>query len=341
MEDTDEYKEAQRTIELLQILKEYYQSNKTFDELELGQYKVRDLFAFMTDHEFPKRQFLDNKGREDMVATLQGEIEQIERDLKSIRLKEIKDKNLRSLVVIPSWSEMIGKRVLGFYLNRPVIDVRKDTVVMLNRRLEVVTDKLGNSYTLIAGPGILYTEFSLDPGNYITNVRPINMLVLPSSLTNEILEAPSIFSGDLKDATLTEKIGIIPFELIEVQYSAQAFLRGVISRNVFHPNKNAIDHFTEAMHNPESFKVDDGIYMLSAHEEYHNRLLISRPQKSSGDKSYNISHAGLTSIVNGTPLINELIPERKDQEEFLLMIRSIKKEYISTGEKLLLNWMPK
>jgi hypothetical protein len=341
VEETKEYKEAIQTMSLLEILIEYYQSNKNFDELELGSFKVRDLFAFMSDHEFPKRQFLDNIAREEIVAKINTEIKQIKDDLKSIRLKEIKDKNLRSLVVIPSWSGLIKKKVLGFYLNRPVIDVRKDTVVMLNRQIDVKQDHLGKNYTLITGPGILYTEFSLDPGNYITNIRPINMLVLPIDLTNEILDSPPMFSGDLKDATLTERMAIIPFDIIEVEYSTQAFLRGVISRNIFHPNKNAFDAFTNAMHNPESFKVDSGFYMLSAHEEYHNRLLISNKQESSGDSSYNISSAGLSSILNGTKLLSELLPDKKEQNDLLLMIRSIKKEYISTGEKLLLNWVPK
>ena len=95
------------------------------------------------------------------------------------------------------------------------------------------------------------------------------------------------------------------------------------------------------MHNPESFKVDDGFYMLSAHEEYHNRLLISGFQKSKGDESYNISSAGLSSILNGKRLLEELLPDEKQQSELLIMIRGIKKEYISTGEKILKDWVPK
>lgn len=339
VESTDEYRKAQRTIELLQILIEYYSTTATFDELELGRFKVREMFAFMSDHELPKRQFVEDKNQ--IINQLKDEIKQIKQSLKDVRLKEIKSKNLKSLVVIPSWSNLIGKKVLGFYLNRPVIDVRKDTVVMLNRSIEVVTDKLGKSYTLISGPGILYTEFSLDPGNYITNVRVINVIILPVELTEKVLNAPPIYNGELKDATLNEKIAIIPFDIIEVEYSAQAFLRGIISRNVFHPNKNALDEFTRSMHNPESFKVDDGFYMLSAHEEYHNRLLISGFQKSNGDESYNISSAGLSSILNGKRLLEELLPDEKQQSELLIMIRSIKKEYISTGEKILKDWVPK
>ncbi len=306
--------------------------------MELGEFKIRDLLMFMSDHEFPKRQFVQDK--EKLLEQIHMEIKNITSDLKKVRLAEIEKKNLNSLLIIPSWSKILEKQTMGFYLNRPVIDISRDTIVMLNNDIEIVSDKLGKEFALISGPGVLFTEFSLDPGKYITNQRSINLILLPLDHLERLLNAPPITRGELHGSTINELITIIPFSLIEEAYTIQALIRGIISRNVFHPNKAAIDAFTKLIKAPESFNVREGFQILSAHDENYNRLMIVNPLKSFDTKDlYNLSSAGVASIVDGTKLLNELLtPEQ--QNLILIKIRDVIKEYKSTGEKLIYDWLP-
>ncbi len=341
IEKTKEYREAERTKKLLQLLLHYYQTEEQFDEMDLGEFTFRDLLLFMSEYGFPKRQFVENKDQ--ILNQLNQEISEIDKRLKLARLQEIEQKNLNSIIIIPSWSKVIGKKTLGFYLNRPVTEIRRDTIVMLNHEIQVVQDKLGEQIALITGPGILFTEFSLDPGKFITNVREINMLVFPIDIFNKMMNAPPIFEGNIHGSTINEMITLIPFSIIEEAYSIQALLRGIISRNIFHPNKAAIDSFNSLVKQPDSFHISHGFSILSAHPDYFNRLLITgnNPNaKTKGDSSYSLSSAGIASIIAGDKLLSELIPSQKDQENILIRIRDIKKEYLSTGEKLIYDWMP-
>ncbi len=342
IEKTDSYQDALRTKKLLELLRYYYQSTERFDEMDLGDFSIRDLLLFMSDFGFPKRQFASNI--EEIIKTIDEEIARIDKELKLARLREIEKKNLNSLLIIPSWSALLEKKTLGFYLNRPVIEIRKDTIIMLNNEIEIVQDKLGVQLAMISGPGILFTEFSLDKGKFITNVREINMVLLPMDHFEKLMNAPPIFEGDIHGSTINELITMIPFSIIEEAYSIQAMLRGVISRNIFLPNKAAIDAFNTVIKDPESFRPSHGFSILSAHPDYYNRLLLTgegNPNAiAKGDSSYSISSAGIASIINGRTLLNEIIPDKQEQEKLLIKIRDVKFQYIQTGEKLIYDWIP-
>ncbi len=342
IEKTKNYQEAVRTKKLLELLRYYYQTQEKFDEMDLGDFSIRDLLLFMSDYGFPKRQFVEDV--KPILDQINEEIKTLEEKLKLARLREIEDKNLNSLLIIPSWSELIGRKTLGFYLNRPVIEIRKDTIIMLNNEIEIVLDKLEQEIAMITGPGILFTEFSLDKGKFITNVREINMLILPMELFEKMMNAPPIFEGEIHGSTINEMVTLIPFSIIEEAYSIQAMLRGVISRNIFLPNKPAIDAFNNLIKDTHSFHVSNGYSILSAHPDYFNRLLLTGDKNPNaitiGDSSYSLSSAGIASIVDGRKLLNELIPEKSKQENLLLKIRDVKFQYIKTGESLIYDWMP-
>jgi len=325
VESSEGYLEAESMIQYLIVLKEYYERDANFNELEMGEIKLRELFRFMSDHGFPKKGFVTQEKREGYVKSIQEEIVKTKNDLKKARLSEMKDKELNSILIIPSWSEVIGYKTKGFYLNRPVIELKRDTIVMLSLDTVEVKDKFGNSFALLKGPGLFFTEFSLDKGFYVTNTRDINMLLLPLDILEKLLTAPPIFQSDI-DATINELISIIPFSLIEEVASVQTLLRGIISRNVFHPNKVALDTFLEILETPESFSANDGFKIMSAHEEYFNRILLSNPPpKAKGDESFNITSAGIQSILVNSTLINEFIPDKNEQNQLLLQFRDLKK----------------
>lgn len=339
IEKSDSYLEAENRIKYLKVLKEYYESDDNFDQLELGDIKLRELFRFMSDNEFAKKGFVEEEDRKKFISNITDEITQIQADLKKARLSEIQDKELNSILIIPSWSKVIGYKTKGFYLNKPVLELKKDTIIMLSYDILDVKDKYGKEYAILAGPGIFYTEFSLDSGSNITNFREINMILLPLTMLDKLLSAPQIFESKI-EATINELISIVPFSLIEEVHTVQALLRGIISRNIFMPNKNAVDIFMKEIENPSSYHPREGIKMLSAHEEYFNRLLLSvAPSETKGDSSINITSAGIASILIDTALVDEFF-EPKERDRLLLLFKDLKREFNETGKSLIEDFMP-
>jgi len=339
VEKSETYLEAENTIKYLKVIKEYYKSDANFDQLELGDFKLREIFRFMSDKGFAKKGFVSEEDRQQYIKNIDEEINNITKELKQARLSEIKSKELNSLIIIPSWSKVLEYQTKGFYLNRPVLELKKDTIVMLSYDILEKKDKFGKDLFLLTGPAVFYTEFSLDRGTYTTDFREINMIVLPLEILQRIMDAPPIFDSKI-DATINELISIIPFTLIEESDSIQALLKGVISRNVFMPNKNAIDTFIREISSPKSFHPSDGIKMLSAHEEYFNRLLLSNPPpQARGDSSINITSAGIASILVDRSLEDEFFDE-KEKNRLLLLFRDLKKEFNQTGKILIEDFIP-
>lgn len=341
VENSDVYVEAEETIRYLTKLKIYYEKDQNFDELELGDIPIRDLFRFMSEHEFPKKGFIQPHERQEYAKKIEEEIQNIHNDLKNARLNEIKEKELNSIAILPSWAKVIDYQTKGFYLNKPVLEVKKDTVIMLTYDTLVVSDKFGNDLGVMLGPGIFYTEFSISQGTYVTNVREINAIVMPLEVMQRLLDAPPIFQSDI-DATMNELINIIPFSLIEEGATVQAILKGVISRNIFLPNKSAIDAFMAQLEDDKTFSPKEGFKMMSAHPEYFNRMLLSiPPPQAKGDSSFNITSAGIASIIVDRSILDEVIPEEKEQDRLLLQFKDLKLEFNKTGKSLISDFMPR
>lgn len=339
VENSDTYLEAENTIKYLRVLKEYYSNDDNFDQLELGEFKLREIFRFMSEHGFAKKGFVSDEDRQQYITNIDDEISSITKDLKQARLSEIQSKELNSLIIIPSWSKVLEYQTKGFYLNRPVLELKKDTIVMLSYDIIEKKDKFGKELFLLTGPAIFYTEFSLDKGHYTTDFREINTIVLPLEILQRVMDAPPIFDSKI-DATINELISIIPFSLIEESASIQALLKGIVSRNIFMPNRNAIDTFTREIASPKSFHPSDGFKTLSAHEEYFNRLLLSKPPpQARGDASINLTSAGIASILVDTSLEDEFFDE-KEKNRLLLTFRDLKKEFNETGKRLIADFMP-
>ncbi len=340
IEDTDDYKNAIETKKYLRILSNYYASDKNFDELELDNIPIRELFRFMSDNGFPKKGFVSEDDRLNFIDNIKKQIDEIDDTLKKLRLAEMQERELNSLLILPSWSSVIGYKTKGFYLNRPVIELKRDTIVMLSYDILTVKDKYDTELAILTGPGILFTEFSISPGSYTTDYREINMVLLPMLELRKLLTATPIFESDI-DATVNELLSILPFNLIEEAYTKQALLRGVMTRNIFHPNKASVDTFMKVMNDPKSVNPKEGFKILSAHPEYFNRLLLTeRPNEKSGDASLNVTSAGIASILtNGQSLLDELIPSRKEQGELLLTFKEIKKQFNEIGRSLIQDWI--
>ncbi len=340
VEDSEEYKKIQQEIKILRQLKAYYEGGGTFYDLELKDgVKLRDLMSRISDLGFPRSNKIPNK--QEVIERLNEMIADYEKQLKEMRTKEIKERHLDSLLIIPSWNRVLKRRFNGFYLNRPVLDLRRDTIVMLTAGTAEVVDFYGDPLSIIAGPGIFYTEFSIEPGKYLTNIREINMILMPQEHFERLINAPPIVNAKI-DATVNELMCMMPFHIIEAPYSVQALTRGIVSRNVFHPNKPALEHLWRTCKDKHSFDPRNGFSILSAHPHFYNRLLLTKRNNQKGleDRSYHLASAGIAAILdNAEKILNEIMPP-EHQKELLEKFVKIKEEYAKIGHELLTNWAP-
>ncbi len=338
IEDSDAYKKINKRIALLNLLKQYYGTGGNLYDFDTGEIPVRQLIAFMSDEGYPRR-LVD---AEHVLKKLDTEIIELEAKKKSMRLQEMEDRNLNSLLIITSWTKLINTPTKGVYLKRPVVDLRRDTIIMLTDETQTFKELTDERIAVIFGPGIYYTEFAVDKGNYLEDYFEINGVCLPLDLLGKIYTAEKIYHSDKIDATITEVSTILPFHILEQAETVQTYVRGIISRNVFHPNKNALEKFNQHINNPTSYLSKDGFKIMSAHPLWYNKLLVESDQvyrTGSGKRVYSTAGIGsLSSMVHKLKPIMFSTPNK--EKEQLERITEIVKQYKEVGMKLLKTWIP-
>ena len=338
VEDSKEYKNIQKRIDLLQLLKQYYGSGANFYDFDTGEIPLRELIAFMSDEGYPR----SLPETEHVLKRVDEEIIALENKKKGMRLQEMESRNLNSLLIITSWTKLIDTPNKGMYLNKPVTDLRRDTIVMLTDETQTFKEINDERIAVIFGPGIYYSEFAVDKGNYLEDFLEINGVCLPLDLLGKIYTADKIYQSDKIDATITEVSTIIPFHIIEQTETVQTYVKGVISRNVFHPNKSAIEHFNQHIMKGTSYDVSEGFKIVSAHPLWFNKLLVEPDQiytTGSGKRTY--STAGIGSLTGMVHKLKPLIFASPSKEtEQLDRITEIVKQYREMGFQLLKKWIP-
>ncbi|MCG3224631.1 MAG: hypothetical protein H7647_09215 [Candidatus Heimdallarchaeota archaeon] len=338
VEDSEAYKKINKRITLLELLKQYYGAGGNLYDFDSGEIPVRQLIAFMSDEGYPRRLV----EAEHVLNRIDNEIIELESKKKSMRLQEMEDRHLNSLLIITSWTKLINTPTKGIYLNRPVVDLRRDTIVMLTDETQTFKEINDERISVIFGPGIYYTEFSVDKGNYLEDYFEINGVCLPLDLLGKIYTAEKIYRSDKIDATITEVSTILPFHILEQAETVQTYVRGIISRNVFHPNKNALEKFNQHISDPTSYQHEDGFKIMSAHPLWYNKLLVESDQvyrTGSGKRAY--STAGIGSLSSMVHKIKPILFSTPNKEkEQLERITEIVKQYKEMGVKLLSAWLP-
>jgi len=338
VEDSKEYKAIQQRIELLGLLKQYYGGGANFYDFETGDIPLRDLIAFMSDEGYPRRL----PEEEHVLKRIDEEILELQNKKKGMRLQEMESRHLNSLLIITSWTKLIGTPTKGVYLDKPVTDLRRDTIVMLTDETQTFKELTDERIAVIFGPGIYYSEFAVDQGNYLEDYLEINGLCLPLDILGKIYTAEKIYHSDKIDATITEVSTILPFHILEQSESVQTYVKGIISRNVFHPNKTAIETFNKHISDPDSFQMNEGFKIMSAHPLWFNKLLVESDnvfRTGSGKRAY--STAGIGSL---SGMVHKLKPtiftSPQKEKEQLERIIEIVKQYREMGRELLKAWLP-
>ena len=217
VEDSKEYKEIHKRVELMQLLKLYYGSGANFYDFDTGDIPLRDLIAFMSDEGYPR----SLPETEHVLKRIYEEIISLENKKKEMRLQDLESRNLNSLLIITSWTKLLGTPNKGVFLDKPVMDLRRDTIVMLTDETQTFKELTDERLAVIFGPGIYHAEFAVDKGNYLEDSLEINGVCLPLELLGKIYTADKIYQSDKIDATITEVSTILPFHIIEQEETVQ------------------------------------------------------------------------------------------------------------------------
>ncbi len=337
IEESQEYKKMDKRIQLLNLLKEYYGCGGNTLDFDSGDVPLREIISFMTEEGYPRR-LVD---AEITFRKIDKEIIELEEKKKQWRLKEIKDRHLNSLLIIPSWTKLIGTQMKGLYLGKQVVDLRRDTIIMLTDETQTFKEITKDRIAVIFGPGIFHSEFAVEPGKYIEQTLEINGVCISLDILNKIYTSERIYKSDTIDAVMTEVSTLVPFHIIEQSGTVQTYVRGILSRNVFHPNRIAIERFNQHIQDIRSYTKEEGFKILSAHPLWFNKLLVTNeniPLTGSGKKT--ISTPGVASVQAAVDkILHSVFPSEKDEMEKLQVIQKLKKEYNEMGIKILKEWI--
>jgi hypothetical protein len=322
---------------ILEGTKAYYKENLSYSELEeLTGISIREFKKFQGDHEFPYRVGVYNK--QNIYSKIDSMIKTIDKQI--LKLRESVFGELDQLLFIPSWSKLIGSTFNGFYLNQPVQKIFQDNVILLpDLAVTGFEETKGEPYFLITGLGIYWVKFQLGVGSIVTDYREITGIVLPLDLYEKAQDE----SGQVLNSEkmrMTQYMTSIPFSLILAKSTTQMYMRGVIARNIFHPNKESFDQFLALCKDKNSFNPDEGFKILSGGLSsqiplYTNELLTEKPLAG-----YSNLIAGVKNTQPKLDKILETLQLDTMSEPFFEKLNKMKVEFSEIGRNYLVDWMP-
>ena len=333
----NQYQKERRFLE--NILK-YYKDKGEHPDSYLStneELSVDELNSFMRERGYPL-----NENTTDQLTLQQRilkEMAQIEQYQLNYGFKT--KQTLTGILVIHSWSKLIGSEFKGFFKKAPVRSIERDSIAMvvdLGRGFQEVT---GEDLYLITGPGIYFTEFKLETELLVRDYREITGIILPRAIYQSIRQSKPIYQSEKIRAAITELAAFIPFNIVLYSYSTQAYLRGVLTRSVFAPHKHMLNLLSKNCNDKNAYATNEGLKVLSASSIYFNRLLVeSKFLNFSNSNEFIELTAGLADIRPGLEnILHELFPPT-EIEQVLERINSLKESYADYGDLLLHNWSP-
>ena len=341
-EEEEIQKEIQKLREekrLLDGLKTYYTRDVTFQELEeLSGFNMREITGYMEAHYYPRKSLGDAFDLDRELAAIQKRHAEIDEEI--IRVKSRLVKELTSIMLIPSWSELIGAQFKGIYAGKAVSSIHKDTIVMLTDLRADFQEITGEELILVTGPGIYFVEFTVGR-HLVRDHREISSILLPKAVVDRMWDAPSIFRGENMNITLNELVATIPFDIILRTTYEQAFIRGVLARNIFLPYREVFDLLSETCGSLNSYAPEEGLKCLSANPLWFNRLLVQdKFTRSSRYSTYTQLTAGLSNI---QPELDRFLSDIFDDTHVTNLfdrITTLKQNYTEIGKRILQEWIP-
>ncbi|MFW9970931.1 MAG: hypothetical protein ACFFDF_12100 [Candidatus Odinarchaeota archaeon] len=230
------------------------------------------------------------------------------------RIEKLKMENKlypnNSLLMIPSWSDVLGYPTLGTYAHHPVSKIVSDAIIFFSGYDYSIETAKGTLYYLF-GLGYYSLKFELESGKYITDSRLLTGLVLSDFVYDHMATSANITLEEDPDVIIAEKVIKIPIDLSYKSENHLTFIKGALMRNIFIPNKDIFLEMMERISNSNTYQINkDGHMLLSTHWDFYNQILVSDKIKGRTDISYLNSTAGLAGIVFGADrLLQETVSD--------------------------------
>ena len=247
-------------------------------------------------------------------------------------------KNLTQILFFPSWLKLIGsENHMGSYLNQPVIEILKDNVVFIPDLILTGEEEDSEElFVLLTGAGLYYIQFRVTPKMINTDFRELTCLLIS---LDDYEKAQDMSHSTIKSENLrmTELMISIPFALILARQTTQMFMRGVIARNVVHPNKDCFDGLFQMCNNPNTLSIESGYKLLSGGGKFANHLLTEKHLDS-----YSQVTAGLKNVkTSASTILDSLqLTDSNIRRAVFEKIRLIKRDFVDIGYPRLMDWMP-
>ncbi|MHA1974010.1 MAG: hypothetical protein ACTSW1_13510 [Candidatus Hodarchaeales archaeon] len=248
--------------------------------------------------------------------------------------------SLKQIMFIPSWSKLIENEFRGFYLNQPVYEIIRDSVIFLpDFAVTGIEETRGEPFIFLNGVGLYYTQFRLSPGEIIDDFREITGFILPMDVFDKAQDLTRTIVNS-RDLLMTDYMITIPFSLLQTQQTRQMYIRGVIARNVIHPHSECFNKLVELCKDQNSLDEQEGMKVLCGGLSrsvplYTNEILTEQ---------YLSNYSNLTAgIKNIQPKLDKIISDLQIQglkPQIFENIRAIKNDYLTKGWPKLLDWMP-
>ncbi len=341
----------EREKRILTVLLNYYRMKEEIERLLGENISIREFKRYLNDNNYPElldASFYDLKSKIEKKMSDLGELktgieqrqQQIDEEAAKIKSGELG--SLDQLLFFPSWRELLGTDFRGFYLNKPVIEIIRDTVVLLpDLAISGLEETIGEPYFLILGPGVYFTTFRLSPGEIITDYREITGVVLPLDLYEKAQDISGSVVSSTQNLRMTEYMISIPFSLVLARQTTQMYLRGVIARNVLHPHREPYEALLRMCKDQYSYNYNDGFKILSGGLStkiplYTNEILTERPIKKN---NYSNLTAGIKNI---QPKVGKIITDLQIgtmKEQLFEKIERIKNDFVKIGHPRLTDWV--
>ncbi|MHA1337315.1 MAG: hypothetical protein ACTSPW_16505 [Promethearchaeota archaeon] len=211
------------------------------------------------------------------------------------------------LLIIPSWSELIGYQTLGYYVNQSVSKIISDPVIFLVGA-EFAAEKDGNTNYFLFGLGYYYVKFELAEkgselmhGNYIVDNRTLTCLILSDFVYDHLASYKDITLENDPDVVITENAIKVPIDLSFKSNTQITFIKGALMRNVFIPYKEIILEFLDKIAEPDTYRIErNGFTILSADADKFNQIIFSEKIRGLGETNYLNSIAGINNTSIGS-----------------------------------------
>ncbi|HMF34381.1 MAG TPA: MAP7 domain-containing protein [Candidatus Lokiarchaeia archaeon] len=218
------------------------------------------------------------------------------------------------MFVIPSWHKALGAP-LGKYLNQQIKKIDIDAVIFFVSKEAAVETPQGTVYALF-GLGYYYAKFQLADKRDIVDKKPLTCLLLADFVYDKIAKSRTLALGTEPDIFVCDEVFKVPMDLSEKPEPKLPFIKGMLTRYLFVPLKDAIHEMLEQIADPTAYDLGAwGHLVLSTLWDHYNSILVGYPGGPTGFKDYMKSTASVRSIEGGaSKLLAEMISPANLQE---------------------------